>query len=66
MHFRIRDVYVPDAADVLEELHGNDILQGRVVDYADNGSTDRVFAIVNVQGLSQPVFIATDKILDST
>jgi hypothetical protein len=39
------------------ELHGKDLLQGRVIDLSDSGSQDEAFAVVEVEGLSQPVVV---------
>jgi len=37
------------------ELHGKDQLEGRVIDVSDAGFQEEAFAVVEVQGLSQPV-----------
>ena len=34
VHFRIRDVYIPEAEKLVMKLHGDDLLQGTVVDVA--------------------------------
>ena len=63
VHFRIRDVYYPDVPKVLIELHGEDLLQGRVVDLSDQGAASNAFAVIDVEGLAQPVVIPTARIL---
>ena len=35
VHFQVRDVYYPEPAAVLSELHGADLFQGLVVDITD-------------------------------
>jgi hypothetical protein len=39
------------------ELHGKDLLQGRVIDLSDSGNQNEAFAVVEVEGLSQPVVV---------
>lgn len=63
VHFRIRDVYMPDPEKVLRELYGDDLLQGRVVDLTDGGDRPRTFAVVEVEGLGDPLIIPIDRIL---
>jgi hypothetical protein len=63
VNFRIRDVYYPEAEKVLTELHRDDLLQGRVLELSDAGSTNDAFVVVQVEGLSQPVVIPTACIL---
>lgn len=63
VHFRIRDVYYPEAMQVLDQLHGNDLLQGRVVDMSDSGDRDGTFAVVEVEGIEHPVVVSMKNIL---
>jgi len=58
VQFRIDDVYVPEPAQILAELHGKDVLQGKLIDLSDNDSQDGAFAVVEVEGLSRPVVVA--------
>lgn len=62
VQFRINDAYVPEPAQILMELHGKDLLQGKLVDVSDSGSQDDAFAVVEVEGLSQPVVVAMKNI----
>jgi hypothetical protein len=39
-------------------LHGKDLLQGKLIDVSDSGPQDEAFAVVEVEGLSQPVVVA--------
>jgi hypothetical protein len=39
------------------ELHGKDLLQGKIIDLSDCGDQDEAFAVVEVEGLSQPVVV---------
>jgi hypothetical protein len=63
VHFKIRDVYYPDAADVLTHLHGDDLLQGQVIDQSDSGGPNGAFAVIQVDGIAQPVIVSVQRIL---
>jgi hypothetical protein len=65
VHFRICDVYHPDPTKVLVDLHGNDLLSGRVVDLSDSGLQRDVFVVVEVQGLEGPVIVPVERIFDT-
>jgi hypothetical protein len=62
--FRILDVYIPDPAKILIDLHGGDILQGKVIDLSDNGTEKEAFLVVEVEGIEQPVILPASRILD--
>ena len=57
VNFRIRDAYVPEPVQILMELHGDDLLQGKIIDMSDSDSQDEQFAVVEVERLSQPVVV---------
>lgn len=61
--FRIVDVYIPDPLKILMDLHGDDILQGKVIDLSDNGTEKEAFMIVEVEGIEQPVIVPAGRIL---
>jgi hypothetical protein len=63
VHFRIRDVYHPDPAQVLIALHGNDVLLGKVVDLSDSGMQAKAFAVVAIEGIEQAVILPVGRIL---
>jgi hypothetical protein len=58
VEFRVDDAYVPEPAQILMELHGKDLLQGKIIDVSDSGTQDEAFAVVDVEGLSQPIVVA--------
>ena len=58
VQFRIEDAYVPEPAQILMKLHGKDMLQGKLIDISDSGTQHEAFAVVEVEGLSQPVVVA--------
>ncbi len=63
VHFRIRDVYIPDPQALLLNLYGSDLLQGQVIDLSDSGTPQGTFAVVKVNGLDQPVIVPIDRVL---
>jgi hypothetical protein len=48
------------------ELHAKDQLQGKVIDVSDAGGQEEGFAVVEVQGLSQPVVVPMKHIRENT
>ena len=46
------------------DLHGGDILQGKVIDLSDNGTEKEAFFVVAVEGIEQPVIVPAGRILD--
>jgi hypothetical protein len=65
VHFKIRDIYHPDPTQVLFDLHGNDLLTGRVIDLSNSGLHKDAFVVVEVQGMAEPVIVPVDRILAS-
>lgn len=63
VNFKVRDVYIPDAREILVELYGNDILQGRVLDLTDSGTAKQAFVVVEVEGVSRHVIVPMERIL---
>lgn len=57
VNFRVRDVYMPEPGQLLRELHGNDILQGRALALSDNEMHDGCFVVIEVQGTREPVIV---------
>lgn len=57
VHFRIRDVYVPDPATLLAELYGADVLQGRVVAVSDTGEPGGLYAVIEIEGFERPLIV---------
>ena len=61
VHFRIRDVHIPDPEEVLVRLYGNDLLQGRVIDCSD--SAEGRYLVVQVQGFPTALVVPEKQIL---
>lgn len=58
VNFRISDIYIPEPTQVLMELHGKDLLEGKIIDVSDSGGQEDQYAVVEVEKLSQPVVVA--------
>jgi hypothetical protein len=63
VNFKVRDVYIPDPREILVELYANDILQGRVLDLTDTGTTKQAFAVVDVEGVGRHVIVPIERII---
>jgi len=61
--FRICDIFYPKWEQILFQLHGSDVLQGRVVDLSETGDVDGSFVEVEVEGLSVRLIIPLERIL---
>ena len=63
VNFKLCDVCIPDAREILVELYGNDLLQGRVLDLSDSGTAKQTYAVVEVEGVSHHVIVPMERIL---
>jgi hypothetical protein len=66
VRFRVQDVHLPDPAAVLQELHGDEVLEGKVVDLSDSGEAGGTFVVIEVRGLLRPCIVAADRLLPVT
>lgn len=57
VRFKISDIYLPDPLVILNKLHGEDVLEGRVIDISDSGTRPEQFAIIEVPGLDQIIIV---------
>jgi len=62
VHFEIGDVSFPEPAEILRELHGKELLQGKVVDFSDGGGPGEGFVVVEVEGLARPVVVPISRV----
>ena len=65
VRFKICDVYHPDPTQILLDLHGNDLLIGKVVDVSDSGSRKEAFVIVKVEGIAASIIVPVERLLDT-
>jgi len=63
VNFRICDIFYPDCQQILFQLHGNDVLHGRVVDLSESGLVDGSFVEIDVEGLAEKVIVPLERIL---
>jgi hypothetical protein len=63
VRFRARDIYISDPQEVLNELYGNNILQGKVVDLTDSGAQGKAFVVVEVEGMKNFLIVPIEKVL---
>jgi hypothetical protein len=63
VRFKIRDIYYPDPITVLVDLHGDDLLVGKVIELSDSGMQKDAFAVVEVEGVAEPVIVPVERIV---
>ena len=63
VQFRLGDIFMPDAATVIYNLHRNDLLLGRVIEISDGGDRENAFVVVEVEGISQRMVVPVDRIV---
>jgi hypothetical protein len=61
IHFRVKDAYIPDPEEILMKLYGHYILQGKVIDTSESEAGR--FAVVEIEGLDEPVIVSLERIL---
>lgn len=62
VNFRIADVFEPNPKSLLLDLHGSDLLQGRVLGVTDNGEPGGVFVLVQVEGIDRMLIVPVSRI----
>ena len=65
VRFRISDIYLPDPLVILNQLHGEDVLEGRVLDVSDSGTKSEQFAVIEVPGLDQIIIVPLASVNDA-
>ena len=63
VNFRISSVYHPSPRDLAIQLHGNDLLQGKVLGFSDSGTRPRAYVIVKVEALDDPIVLPMESVL---
>ena len=61
--FQICRVHLPEPCDVLMQLHGNDLLQGEVLDVTADRGTQTWYAVVQVTGVKELVIVPVEQIM---
>jgi hypothetical protein len=63
VRFKVADIHTPHPLVVLYELHGNDLLEGRVVDLSDSGELKEAFAVVEVEQVRQLLIVPVERLV---
>ena len=63
VNFRICDVYHPECTQVLFKLHGNDVLQGRVIETTEDSFSHELYVIVELDDDQGQVIVPLERIL---
>ncbi len=63
VRFKVADIHTPHPLVVLYELHGNDLLEGRVVDLSDSGELKEAFAVVKVEQVRQFLIVPVARLV---
>lgn len=63
VRFKVADIHTPHPLVVLYELHGNELLEGRVVDLSDSGELKEVFAVVEVEQMRQYLIVPVARLV---
>ena len=65
VQFKVRDVYHPTPIQVLFDLHGDDLLSGKVVALSDSGMQKDAFVVVEVEGMEELIVVPVERILSA-
>jgi hypothetical protein len=63
VHFRICDIYHPDPVKILTDLHGQDLLSGKIIDLSDSGMQKNAFAVIEVEHIQELLVVPMERIL---
>ena len=62
VRFSTADIYFPDPAKVVLELHRDEEIEGEVIDFSDDGRQKDTFAVIKVDHISRPVLVPVDRL----
>jgi hypothetical protein len=57
---------MPDPTFLLWKLYGDDLLCGKVLELSDSGEQRGAFAMIEVEGMEQPLIVPVECILEVT
>jgi hypothetical protein len=66
VRFKVSDVTIPGPQEVVNELYGGDIVQGKVVDITVGGAMEQAFIIVKVEGMNALLILPAEKVIGIT
>ena len=62
VHFSGVDIYFPDHAKVVLELHRDQEIRGEVIGFSDDGTRKDAFAVIKVDRVSEHVVVPVDRL----
>lgn len=65
VRFRVADVVIPPADELLQRLFGDDVLEGRVVEEARGDEPMNAHVAVAITGMNDPVVVLRSKLIPS-
>jgi hypothetical protein len=63
VQFRLGDIFMPDAATLIYNLHSSDLLRGRVIEMSDSGDRENAFVVVEVEGIKHRIVVPIDRVV---
>lgn len=63
VRFKVSDVAIPGPQEVVNELYGGDIVQGKVVDITESGAQEQAFIVVKVEGMKDLLILPAKKVI---
>lgn len=66
VRFKVSDVTIPGPQEVVTELYGGDIVQGKVVDITESGTQRQVFIVVKVEAMKNFLILPVEKVIGIT
>ena len=66
VRFKVSDVTIPAPQEVVTELYGGDIVQGKVVDITESGTGEQAFIVVRVEAMKDVLILPAEKVIGMT
>lgn len=66
VRFKVSDVTIPGPQEVVNELYGDDIVQGKVVEITESGALEQAFIVVKVEGMNALLILPAEKVIGIT
>jgi hypothetical protein len=63
VRFKVSDVTIPVPQEVVNELYGCDIVQGKVVDITESGAKEQAFIVVKVEAMKDFLILPAEKVI---
>jgi hypothetical protein len=63
VQFHLADIYLPDPVTLTYELHGNDVVRGKVLEMSDSGEQADAFVVVAVDDVPHRMIVPVNRIV---